>query len=65
MQGVVRSQWLFHWQALQRGRRHAPAQREGPFACGTHCGVTACWWRMTTLRSPRLALHPAGKRRDG
>jgi hypothetical protein len=34
MQGAVRGQWLFHWQALQRGRRRALAQPEGPFACG-------------------------------
>jgi len=30
MQGAAHSQWLFHWQALQRRRRRSWSQREGP-----------------------------------
>jgi hypothetical protein len=33
MQGAARSQWLCNWQAVQRGRRRAQPQPEGPFAC--------------------------------
>ncbi|MBI5438872.1 MAG: hypothetical protein HY936_08005, partial [Nitrosomonadales bacterium] len=34
MQGAARSQWPFHWQAVQRRRRRAQPQPGGPFACG-------------------------------
>ena len=34
MQGAVRSQWLFHWQALQRRRRRSWSQPEGPPGVG-------------------------------
>jgi len=36
MQGAARSQWLFHWQGSQRGRRRPDTQSGGPEAVLGH-----------------------------
>ena len=45
--------------ATQQTPRPAPTRRAALLRA--HCGVVAYLWRITTLRSPRLALHPAGE----
>lgn len=45
--------------ATQQMPRPAPTRRAALLRA--HCCVVACLWRITTLRGPRLALHPAGE----
>jgi hypothetical protein len=55
MQDAVRRPWLFHGQALQRGRRRSWSQPEGPAVCGH---IAALWVvRLERLNFTPHALH--------